>query len=174
MRTANLAALLVMVAACSRGSGAGANAIATSTSTSTSTPTSTPTPTPTSAAGPRAEGAFWTASLEAPKRFRAGEPAAARVQLIARGGYHVNLDYPLAFIPAADATADFASARVALSPSERTPCDGHPGDVCTVGADVPLVPRGGSALRVAGTLAFSVCTAERCLIEKAPLAVTAP
>jgi hypothetical protein len=125
-------------------------------------------------AGPRAEAEFWTATLDAPKVFRAGEQAAARVRITARGGYHVNLDYPLAFIPGADATADFASARVALTPSERSPCDGHPGDVCALAADVAFVPRDAAALRVAGTVAFSVCTAERCLIEKAALAVTAP
>jgi hypothetical protein len=112
-------------------------------------------------------------SLEPPPTFRPGEAAAARVRIAARGGYHVNLDYPAAFVPAPDATADFPSARVRLEPLEKIACVEHPSDTCTLTAAVPLTPRPGAPVRVAGTLAFSVCTADRCLIEKAPLAVTA-
>jgi hypothetical protein len=168
----------VTLAACSRGGEPPAASTASSGSGATASAApapATPVPAPPlPAAGPRAQGEQWTAALTAPAAFRAGEPTAARVRITARGGYHVNPDYPLAFVPAADASADFASARVALTPSARTPCEAHPGDACEVVADVPLVPRDGATLRVAGTVAFSVCTAERCLIEKVPLAVNAP
>jgi hypothetical protein len=171
MRDALIAAAALTLAACSGGSNPTAPAAAPATATAAATPSAAATAAAT--AGPTAEAEFWQVSLEAPATFRAGEPAAARVRIAARGGYHVNLDYPAAFVPAPEATADFASARVRLESPEKTACADHPADTCALAAQVPLTPRAGAELRVAGTLAFSVCTAERCLIEKAPLAVTA-
>jgi hypothetical protein len=169
MRAALLAAAALTLASCSGGptSTPASSAAAGATPAASATPAAAPAP-----AGAAAEAEFWRVALEAPASFRPGEPTAATVRIAARGGYHVNLDYPAAFVPAADATADFPAPRVKLDAPEKTACEGHPADTCALAARVPLTPRAGGDLRVAGTLHFSVCTAERCLIEKAPLAVT--
>ncbi len=113
--------------------------------------------------------------LEPPASVRAGQPATARILLTAKGGYHVNRDYPLAFRPEPASVAAFGGERIALGEGvERTPCAGQAEDACALSAPLTLtVPAGQATL--AGTFAFSVCTAQVCLIEKAPLsmAVTA-
>jgi hypothetical protein len=123
-------------------------------------------------AGARAEGEFWAVALEAPASLRAGEPAEARVRVAARGGYKVNEEYPMSFRPAADASPGFPGERVALAARDRTACGGGAG-ACEVTAPLPFVPAAAGEVRLAGTVAFSVCTAERCLIEKVSLAVSA-
>jgi hypothetical protein len=158
-----LYALAALAVACSRGSPP--PPAPTAAATAAPAPAGGPTP------GSTAEGQFWQVALEPPPSFRAGAPAAARVRIAARGGYHVNLDYPAAFVPAPGSSADFGAARIPLEPGERTACAEHPSDTCAVAASLPLTPRPGPELRIAGTLAFSVCSAERCLIEKAPLQV---
>jgi hypothetical protein len=113
----------------------------------------------------------WTVAIEAPEGgCRKGQAANARIHVAARGGYHVNPDYPMAFRPAADATVDFAGDRVPLAVSTRTPCEGQK-EACSLTAMLPFVARAQEQGRVAGTLAFSVCSADRCLIEKVPLAL---
>jgi hypothetical protein len=146
-----------------------------------SAPKDAPPPAPAAAAaapaGPaearsRAEGEHWTAALEASGPVRAGEPAEGRVRVTARGGYHVNEEYPMSFRPAGGAGARFSGERVALAPREKTACGGGVEGACEVTAPLAFVPEAPGEVRIAGTLAFSVCTAERCLIEKAPLAVS--
>jgi len=124
------------------------------------------------AAGARAEGEYWAVALEAPGPVRAGAPAEARLRVAARGGYHVNEEYPMSFRPAGDAGAGLAGERVALAARTRTPCGGEVGGACEVTAALPFAPRAPGEVRLAGMLAFSVCTAERCLIEKVPLAIS--
>jgi hypothetical protein len=109
-------------------------------------------------------------ALEAPGPVRAGEPAEAWLRVTARGGYHVNEEYPMSFRPAGDATAGLGGDRVALQARTRAPCGGEGGGACEVTAPLPFVPPAPGEARLSGTLAFSVCTAERCLIEKVPLA----
>jgi len=99
--------------------------------------------------------------------------AAIELHLTARAGYHVNLDYPAAFVPSAEGTVRFESARVPLKPSSTAPCQGKAGEVCSASFVLPYSPPAAGPVRVAGTFAFSVCTAERCLIEKVPVSVSA-
>jgi len=120
----------------------------------------------------REEAANWVAALEVPGRLRAEAPSRGLVRIAARGGMHVNEEYPTSFRPAPDATASFAGDRVALSDVvERVRCDGGEPSACEVTYALPFVPRGAGDVRVSGTLAFSVCNAERCLIEKVALTV---
>jgi hypothetical protein len=62
--------------------------------------------------------------------------------------------------------------RVALGDgAQRTPCADHPEETCTVSSPLPFTtPRIGEA-RLTGTVAFSVCNPDRCLIEKVRLSV---
>ena len=120
-------------------------------------------------AADRAEAEAWSVVLEVPAPLRPGAPAVASLRLTARAGNHVNLDYPASFRPAADATVAFAGARVALSPADRVACAGHAEETCTVRWPLPFTAADTARARVAGTLAFSVCSAERCLIERVVL-----
>jgi hypothetical protein len=111
--------------------------------------------------------------LEPPRSAKAGEPSTARVIVAARGPYHVNRDYPMSFRPSDTANAAFDGARVALGKgAERTPCAGEPEEACAVSAPLRFTPRAAGETHIAGTVAFSVCTPERCLIEKVPLSAT--
>lgn len=119
----------------------------------------------------RAEAKEWVVSA-GPRAAGAGS-AAVDLQLTARAGYHVNLDYPMAFAPSPDATAVFAGARVPLRPVSTAPCQGDGKDVCSVSLVLPYAPPADGPARVAGVFAFSVCSAERCLIQKVPLSLAA-
>jgi hypothetical protein len=91
----------------------------------------------------------------------------------ARGRYHVNREYPMSFRPDATASATFEGERVALGDGATlTPCADHPGDGCSVSAPLRFTARSAGEARLAGTVAFSVCNPERCLIEKVPLSAT--
>ncbi len=114
---------------------------------------------------PRAEAAEWAATLEAPPA-RAGSTAMASLHVSARAGYHVNLDYPMAFRPAPESTAAFSAERIPLRPAAATPCQGRPAETCAVRLELPFTAPSKGAAHLAGTLAFSVCSADRCLIEK--------
>ena len=131
-------------------------------------PASSPSPGP--PAGSRAEGEAFLVELEPPATARAGEAATARVVVTARGPYHVNRDYPMAFRPDAASTARFAGERVALGEGAvRTACRDFPGEDCTVSAPLAFTASSSGETRLSGTVAFSVCNPDRCLIEKVPL-----
>ena len=112
-------------------------------------------------------------ALELPPKVRAGEAAVALIRLTARAGHHVNLEYPASFRPDGAATARFSGPRVALAVGQRLPCAGRPGETCQATLGLPFTPVAGP-VRISGTVAFSVCTADRCLIEKVALAAEAP
>jgi hypothetical protein len=121
-------------------------------------------------AGQRAEGEAFQVTLELPSAARPGEAATARIVVTARGTYHVNPEYPMAFRPDPASTAAFAGARVALGEgAARTACKDRPEEACTVSAPLGFTAPAAGESRIVGTLAFSVCNPERCLIEKVPL-----
>jgi hypothetical protein len=120
----------------------------------------------------RAEAEAWAVALELPATLPAGGTATARVRLVARAGHHVNLEYPAAFRPDGGSTVSFAGARVALGGGERRACEGRPAETCEVAWELPFTPRAAPA-RISGTALFSVCTADRCLIERVGLAAEA-
>lgn len=128
------------------------------------------------AAAPAAEERPWEVALEPPAALRAGERAAARVVVRARGTFHVNRDYPMAFRPEPGSVAAFGAEKVALGEgAARTPCAAHPEEACAVSAPLPILLAAPGPATLGGTVAFSVCNAEVCRIEKVPLtlAVTA-
>ena len=102
-------------------------------------------------------------SITAPDNIKAGTPTVAEIVLEAKAGFKVNAEYPLKFkfadspgIKAAKATVRKDDAKM-----EKTR------------ATVPLkvtVEKAGAAT-LAGKLSFSVCTDDRCLIEKRELAL---
>lgn len=114
-------------------------------------------------------------TLALPTEVKAGQPATARVVVTAKGAFHVNKDYPMAFRPEPAAVAAFGGERIPLGEgATRTPCATEPGESCAVDAPLPFTPTAAGPVTLAGTVAFSVCTEEICRIEKEPvtLAVT--
>jgi hypothetical protein len=118
----------------------------------------------------RQEAKEWVVDAAAPS---ATGDASTRVDvhLTSRAGYHVNMEYPMAFLPSPDATVKFEGTRVALRPVSTAPCQGASQEVCSASLKVPFIPPSGGSARVAGVFAFSVCSAERCLIQKVPLSI---
>ncbi|MGA8893516.1 MAG: hypothetical protein WB493_18290 [Anaeromyxobacteraceae bacterium] len=130
---------------------------------------------PARAPGARAEGAAWTVALELPDPVVRGKPASARVVVTARAPYHVNLDYPMSFRSDAASTAAFPGPRVPLGEGAlRVPCKDHPDETCSIAAPLPFTPPAGGEARLAGTVSFSVCNPDRCIIEKVMLSAAAP
>jgi hypothetical protein len=95
--------------------------------------------------------------LQAPSPVKAGEPVPVEVVLTAKPPYHCNAEYPHKF--------KLAAAPAGLSYSEET----VRGMKVTPERSVMAIPVKADAPgkpTISGTLSFSVCTAERCMVEK--------
>jgi hypothetical protein len=80
-----------------------------------------------------------------------------RVDVRTSNGFHVNDEYPVSFTPE-------DGGRVALKDQlKKTPCEDDAQFSCAAAVPLP---------NTSGTLAFSVCSKENCLIEK--VAIAAP
>ncbi|MDP3505742.1 MAG: hypothetical protein Q8S33_35695 [Myxococcales bacterium] len=108
-----------------------------------------------------------------------GDAARLSLRLVATDGFHVNADYPVSFVPDESPAVAFAAPRVPLKDTAaKTLCAGSAEDTCAL--DATLSPKAVAAgtHRVSGVFAFSVCSADQCLIEKEPvslqLVVSAP
>jgi hypothetical protein len=111
----------------------------------------------------------FAASLAPQATYTSGLPGIAVASVVAREGFHVNPDYPVAFKPAAESTVKFGGDRVPLDDGRKTPCAAKTEDACQVDFDLPFVAGEAGSNQVRGVLAFSVCSADKCLIEKMPL-----
>lgn len=93
----------------------------------------------------------------------------AAVKIEARDGFHVNPDYPVAFKPTpANGAVKFSQERIPLSDGRKTACAEKAEDACAMEFDLSFAPEAGAS-SLQGVVAFSVCSAEKCLIEKVPL-----
>jgi hypothetical protein len=103
----------------------------------------------------------FTAWLEGEVPLVAGQPASLRVVLQAKPPYHCNAEYPHKFTlaPAAGVTYPTPVAKG----MQVTPAEGV--------LAVPVVAGPAGQATIKGNLAFSVCTEERCLVEKRELAL---
>jgi hypothetical protein len=99
------------------------------------------------APGTRVERPEWVAALDK-----------STVALTARAGFHINPQYPMKFSYANGAVIE--RARFTFEPCAR-----EPKESCVARAPV-IMP---ASLKIDGVLAFSVCDAERCIIEKIAL-----
>ena len=118
----------------------------------------------------RAEAAAWVVTAKSPARVVIGQPAVLEISLEARAGHHLNDDYPINFRPASAAVARFDKARFDRQDGLVTvPCASEP-HACGVRLPVSYMPIAAGSARLGGTLAFSVCNEEHCLIEKIDVA----
>ena len=88
----------------------------------------------------------------------AGQPATVEIQVDAKSGYHVNDKYPYKFKPAASPGVTYASptftAEAAKLEEKRATMT------------VRFTPDGKGDKTIGGLFAFSLCSADQCLIEK--------
>lgn len=110
-------------------------------------------------------------SMTSPALKAGQESSAATITVTAISGFHVNPDYPVSFRPEGSEAVKFSGERVALTPGTKTPCAAKAEDACKVEFPLPLTPEKAGAAKVAGIVAFSVCSEDKCLIEKVPLSL---
>ncbi|MBL9037240.1 MAG: hypothetical protein JNG84_01875 [Archangium sp.] len=128
---------------------------------------------PEAVGAPRVEAETYAVTLAPVGPYPPTSAGEVIVSIEARAGYHVNADYPVKFTTAKDATVTFASPAIPLRDVlHKTPCEKQPTEACAASAKVPFTAGAAGDAVVAGTLAFSVCSAEQCLIEKVPLRLT--
>lgn len=114
--------------------------------------------------GPSVDGAAFTTWLETTGGYRVGTAGTIMVVLSAKAPYHCNAEYPHKFkLDAAGPNVKYASTTVT-----GMHVDGTRGSM-----PISFTPTAPGEVRVSGTLSFSVCDAERCLVEKRSLSVSA-
>lgn len=153
-------ALLALVA-CERSADAGTAPKAEPAAQAQAAAASAPAAEPTAQGNYREEG--FVLSLEVAGPLEVGKPAEARVTLKANDPYKVNQEYPIKLNLVESPGLGIAATTVGK-------------DAVELGAKqavmkVPLTPKAAGEHKLAGRFAFSVCTDERCLIEKRDLAV---
>jgi len=94
---------------------------------------------------------------------RSGESASASVVLSAKAPYHCNAKYPYKM------ALDGPSGGVSYP---TNPVRGMSVSEKTASMAVPFSVSQKGKATVSGTLSFSVCTEDKCVIEKRPLSVT--
>ena len=95
--------------------------------------------------------------------YAAGKPGSAEIVVSAKGGYHCNDTYPYKFKTSDSPGVKFGAPvfdKSAVRLEEKR---------ATMTVDFTPESTGGKTL--GGVLSFSVCSAERCLVEKRELAL---
>jgi len=107
--------------------------------------------------------ATFSAWLESSGRHEQGKQGVATAVLVAKSPYKCNEAYPYKFV------VDKSVAGVSFPEGTVRGMQVTPGRSTMA---IPFVPQQEGAVSIAGTLHFSVCTEERCLVEQSRLAVT--
>lgn len=101
-------------------------------------------------------------SIQAKGDYKAGQPGTVEIVLNAKEPFHVNDKYPYKFKVKEGAGLKYPAAVIK---------DGVKLEKMRVLLTVPFTPESGGKKEIAGRFDFSVCTPERCLIEKRELAL---
>lgn len=112
---------------------------------------------------PAIEDTTFRLALEAPEALAADQPASAALTLEARGGYHVNQDYPI--------RVDFKGApglKLEKASLERADATQFSDEKAAFA--VPFSAAGGS-YDLTATVDFAVCTKETCVPDQRTVAV---
>ena len=102
-------------------------------------------------------------SLSPQGSYEAGKPAAAQIVLDAKPPFHVNEKYPYKFKPRDEAGLSFASAVVGKDNMQL--------EKARATMTVPFTVQTSGKHTLAGQFSFSVCTDDKCLIEKRDLSL---
>jgi hypothetical protein len=112
--------------------------------------------------GPVAKGEGFQVHLEAQDSYAVGTPSSVKVVLKATPPFHCNDKYPYKFTPSAGPGLTFkepVARGMNIAPGEST-------------MDIGFTASQAGSLTVGGELSFSVCTEDRCLVEKQVITVT--
>lgn len=112
--------------------------------------------------GAAARGEGFAAWLESKPSYKVNESASLQVVLTAEDPFKCNEQYPYRFqlTPAAGLTFPEPTVRNMNISKQRSVMS------------VPFTPTASGSQTVSGELSFSVCTDDKCLIEKQPLSIT--
>lgn len=108
------------------------------------------------------EAAF-SLKMEPSGSYAVGKPGLVSIQLIAKGPHHVNQEYPHKLKLR---NADGVTFPQMIVSRESMKIAAMRADV-----SVPFTPNRSGKVTIGGDFAFSLCTADRCLIEKRSLAL---
>jgi hypothetical protein len=115
-------------------------------------------------------GEPFAVSLQVGEPVAVGQPGELVIRIEAKQGFKVNQEYPHSFRPQPTEGVRFAEERYRLSGSkEQVACPKSAEDTCTLVERIEVEPTAQGSHRISGQLSFSVCDAERCLIEKREL-----
>jgi hypothetical protein len=120
-------------------------------------------PTPAVAKSKYDEAAFLV-EMTVPGTVKVGETAKVLITLLPKAPFHVNAEYPHRFKVASLQGATTPSPVVARDPAKLTPSK--------LELEVPIVAGQPGVGSLEGEVALSVCTDEKCLMEKRQLKVT--
>lgn len=112
----------------------------------------------------RYDDALYTLAMSSLGTYQQGQPGAVAIHLEAKGEYKCNVDYPYKFNAHPLAGVTFERA---VTPKDAMTIDGNR---CSM--EVELTPNAAGDNTVEGTFAFSVCTDQRCVIERLELGLT--
>jgi hypothetical protein len=98
---------------------------------------------------------------------QSGTESVGTLHIEATDGFHLNADYPAKFEPVADSEVQFEKKSLKEG-TEKTPCPDHVEFACAMEAKIS----GQGTGKAKGVAHFSVCSADKCLIEKVPLETT--
>lgn len=121
---------------------------------------------------PAQKGEEYKLNTSVPAKVVSGATGELVAEITAGKGLHLNAEYPVNFRPANSTPGiKFEQQKFDLSNAERRPCNDGTKDHCSMTAKIPFVAAAAGSEKVAGTLSFSVCNEDRCLIEKVPVEV---
>jgi hypothetical protein len=113
---------------------------------------------------PKFSDAAFELSIEAPKApFKAGQVGALEVVLIAKAPYHVNDKYPIKLKLKETPGVKYDSPVIGKDAVKL--------EAMKAVMPVSFTPDAAGTRKVAGQFAFSVCTEDKCLMEKRDLAL---
>lgn len=147
-------ALAALLGACKEGA-----------STAATTPPKVPPATAPSGNGARVETDQYVVALSA-------GAAEGTVTITAKAPLHINPDYPTAFRPD-PGPVTFDAPKIPLGQESKKPCAHKAEDTCESSSSIKYASASRGA-KVSGTVLFSVCEPEKCLIEKAQVAAAIP
>lgn len=123
-------------------------------------------------AGPSAQEKEWRVTTSVDGKPVAGQPAKVIVEIAALEDFHVNEEYPLSFRSKESSGVTFAKSKFGRADGlTEEKCKGSEKDHCVARLPVAFTAANAGSATVEGTMAFSVCNAEKCLIKKVELAV---
>lgn len=120
-------------------------------------------PAPAAVAQAHWKGEGFSLSMQPKGNYVAGQPGAVEIVLEATDGYKCNDQYPYKFKAEPTEGVEFGSEVVS---GDSVKLEKHRAVVT-----VPFTAKSAGAQKIAGRFAFSVCTEDRCLVERRELAL---